>query len=169
MTDSTPTRRTRLRRWVTLETTSGVLLLAAAVVALVWANSPWRGAYVATKFAVLGLTLSMRADLAKKGVRATAICPGLIATNIIDQTHFSADRESMRARASKVFKSRGTPPSAVAEAIVDVIGTDTAVRPVTTEAWVAWGVTRFAPRVVADALGRMAAKAQERLVTSSSR
>lgn len=47
MTDSPPTRRTRLRRWVTLETTSGVLLLAAAVVALVWANSPWRGAYVA--------------------------------------------------------------------------------------------------------------------------
>lgn len=121
-------------------------------------------AYVATKFAVLGLTLSMRADLAKKGVRATAICPGLIATNIIEQSHFSPDRESMRARASKTFKTRGTPPSAVADAILDVIGTDTAVRPVTTEAWVAWGVTRFAPRVVTDALGRLAARAQERLV-----
>lgn len=121
-------------------------------------------AYVATKFAVLGLTMSMRTDLAKHGVRATAICPGLIATNIIDQTHFSPDRERMRARASKTFKTRGAQPSAVASAIVDVIGTDVAVRPVTREAWVAWGVTRFAPRVVTDALGRLAAKAQERLI-----
>lgn len=122
-------------------------------------------AYVASKFAVLGLTLSMRADLAKQGVLATAICPGLIATNIIEQTHFSPGREGMRARVAKTFKSRGTSPAAVAAAIVDVVGTDVAVRPVTAEAWVAWGVTRFAPRVVTDALGRLAAKAQERLVT----
>jgi NAD(P)-dependent dehydrogenase (short-subunit alcohol dehydrogenase family) len=131
--------------------------------------TPEAVAYVATKFAVLGMTLSMRSDLARKGVRATAICPGLIATNIIEKTHFSPDREGMRARADKTFKTRGTSPSAVAAAIVDVIGTDIAVRPVTTEAWVAWGVTRFAPRVVTDALGRLAARAQERLVTSSSR
>jgi NAD(P)-dependent dehydrogenase (short-subunit alcohol dehydrogenase family) len=126
-------------------------------------------AYVASKFAVLGLTLSMRSDLARKGVRATAICPGLIATNIIGQSHFSPDRESMRGAAAKTFKTRGRAPTAVADAILDVIGTDTAVRPVTAEAWVAWGVTRLAPRVVTDALGRLAAKAQERLVTSSSR
>jgi NAD(P)-dependent dehydrogenase (short-subunit alcohol dehydrogenase family) len=126
-------------------------------------------AYVASKFAVLGLTLSMRTDLARKGVRATAVCPGLIATNIIGQSHFSPTREDMRTRAAKVFASKGTQPSAVARAIVDLIGTDIAVRPVTTEAWVAWGVTRFAPRVVTDALGRMAARLQERLVTSSSR
>ena len=43
-TPSELNRRGRLRRWVTLETTSGVLLLIAAVLALVWANSPWREA-----------------------------------------------------------------------------------------------------------------------------
>lgn len=47
MTDSKPPRRTRLRRWVTLETTSGVVLLLAAAAALVWANSPWRDVYTA--------------------------------------------------------------------------------------------------------------------------
>jgi NAD(P)-dependent dehydrogenase (short-subunit alcohol dehydrogenase family) len=130
-------------------------------------------AYVATKFAVLGMTLSMRADLAPRGVRATAICPGLIATNIIDQTSFSPGRENLRERASKIFKTRGTSPAAVAQAIVDVIGTDTAVRPVTTEAWFAWGVTRFAPRPVVDAIGRLAGKLQQRMTatpaTSSAR
>ena len=34
-----------LRRWVTLETTSGALLIGAAVLALAWANSPWRDGY----------------------------------------------------------------------------------------------------------------------------
>lgn len=57
-------RRTRLRRWVTLETTSGILLLSAALLALVWANSPWRDLYVGlTEFtigpAALHLDLSL--------------------------------------------------------------------------------------------------------------
>ena len=46
-------------------------------------------AYQASKFAVLGLTLSMRAELASTGVHATAICPGMIATAIIDRTRFA--------------------------------------------------------------------------------
>ena len=39
--------RRRVNQWVTMETTSGVLLLVAAAVALLWANSPWREAYAA--------------------------------------------------------------------------------------------------------------------------
>jgi len=53
-TPSELNRRGRLRRWVTLETTSGVLLLIAAVLALVWANSPWREAYQALSEFVIG-------------------------------------------------------------------------------------------------------------------
>lgn len=49
-----PQRRTRIRRWVTLETTSGGLLLAAAVIALVWANSPWRDGYSGLASLVIG-------------------------------------------------------------------------------------------------------------------
>jgi NhaA family Na+:H+ antiporter len=40
-------RRVRAHRWVTLETTSGGLLVLAAAIALVWANSPWRSGYFA--------------------------------------------------------------------------------------------------------------------------
>ncbi|RMI09191.1 Na+/H+ antiporter NhaA [Cellulomonas triticagri] len=45
MTPTTPARTSALRRWVTRETTGGALLIGAALVALVWANSPWREAY----------------------------------------------------------------------------------------------------------------------------
>jgi len=47
MNDRKPSPRARLRRWVTLETTSGVILLLAAAAALIWANSPWRDGYTA--------------------------------------------------------------------------------------------------------------------------
>ncbi|MEO9104365.1 MAG: Na+/H+ antiporter NhaA [Terrimesophilobacter sp.] len=47
MTDSRPipSKRKRVRRWLTLETTSGGLLIVAALIAIVWANSPWRSTY----------------------------------------------------------------------------------------------------------------------------
>ena len=37
--------RSKVRRWVQLETTSGALLLVAAALALIWANSPWRESF----------------------------------------------------------------------------------------------------------------------------
>ncbi|MEH3088324.1 MAG: Na+/H+ antiporter NhaA [Microbacterium arborescens] len=46
MHDALP-RRARLRRWLSRETTSGALLLAAASLALIWANSPFADAYAA--------------------------------------------------------------------------------------------------------------------------
>ncbi|WP_425954803.1 Na+/H+ antiporter NhaA [Xylanimonas sp. McL0601] len=44
----------RLRRWVSRETTGGALLIGAALLALVLANSPWRHAYEALSETVIG-------------------------------------------------------------------------------------------------------------------
>ncbi|MGD8214516.1 Na+/H+ antiporter NhaA [Aestuariimicrobium sp. Y1814] len=46
--------RSRVRRWVTLETTSGFLLMAAAALALLWANSPWHDSYTALSDITIG-------------------------------------------------------------------------------------------------------------------
>ncbi|TKR22623.1 Na+/H+ antiporter NhaA [Cellulomonas hominis] len=43
-----------LSRWASRETTGGALLVAAALVALVWANSPWRGSYAGLSAFTLG-------------------------------------------------------------------------------------------------------------------
>lgn len=45
MTTPTTPAPSALHRWASRETTGGLLLVVAAAVALVWANSPWRGAY----------------------------------------------------------------------------------------------------------------------------
>lgn len=44
----------RIRAWLSQETTSGLLLLFAAALALLWANSPWRGTYQALSETVVG-------------------------------------------------------------------------------------------------------------------
>lgn len=49
-----PSLSVRLRRLATSETTGGVLLLGAAMLGLLWANSPWRASYAALSATVVG-------------------------------------------------------------------------------------------------------------------
>ncbi len=49
-----PSALARVRRWASRETTGGALLIGAALLALVWANSPWRDAYTALSATVVG-------------------------------------------------------------------------------------------------------------------
>ncbi|SEE73230.1 Na+/H+ antiporter NhaA [Ruania alba] len=51
---SNPSRRDRARSWVTQETTGGFLLIGAAVIALIWANSPVRESYFSLTELVVG-------------------------------------------------------------------------------------------------------------------
>lgn len=53
MYDALP-RRARLRRWLSRETTGGALLLAAAALALIWANSPLAASYTALSEFTIG-------------------------------------------------------------------------------------------------------------------
>jgi NAD(P)-dependent dehydrogenase (short-subunit alcohol dehydrogenase family) len=112
--------------------------------------------YVTSKFAVLGMSLSMRAELAPHGVKVTAICPGLIATGIVERGRMQAGE---RDRAVKIFRERGRSPDQVAQAIVDAVRRDRAVRPVAPEAWALWALSRLAPGAAADLGRRVRARA----------
>lgn len=46
--------------------------------------SPHMIAYCASKFALVGLSEGMRAELAKDGIAVTTVCPGLVHTGVID-------------------------------------------------------------------------------------
>ena len=48
-------------------------------------GTTWYAAYCASKFAVLGLTQSVSAEFAPKGIRCNAICPGVVLTPMWDQ------------------------------------------------------------------------------------
>jgi len=56
---------------------------------------PTEVAYTMTKYAVVGLTTSLRAEGREYGVRASVVCPGFVKTNIYNAGHFLgvSDRE----------------------------------------------------------------------------
>jgi NAD(P)-dependent dehydrogenase (short-subunit alcohol dehydrogenase family) len=123
-------------------------------------------AYCTTKAAVLMFTRSVRADWGRRGVGASAICPGLINTPIIQRTRFAgpateAEEEEARKAAQRGF-SHGHSPDLVARAILDAIRRDRAVVPVGAEASAAWLLSRLLPAGVTSRLGGPVPAALER-------
>ncbi len=105
--------------------------------------APGVAPYCTTKFAVVGLSESLRAELAPHGIGVTAICPGVINTDIINRGRFADDR--VKGTSQEFFARRGHSPEKVARAIVRSIRRDDAVVPVGAEAWASWIGKRVAP------------------------
>ena len=106
-------------------------------------------AYATTKAAVLTLSECLRAELADDGIGVSAICPGLVHTNITATTRFvGADEatEQRRQRATTAaYAKRNYPPERVAEAVVRAVEKDIALAPVTPEAHVTLALSRLTP------------------------
>jgi NAD(P)-dependent dehydrogenase (short-subunit alcohol dehydrogenase family) len=117
---------------------------------------PYVSSYVASKFAVRGFSLSLREELAEHGIGVTAICPGMINTAIVRDAR--ARGQTMVSRRDKVietFAKRGANPSKVAEAILDAVRTNPAVRTVGADAALVASLQRIAPRTLARLGGRL--------------
>jgi NAD(P)-dependent dehydrogenase (short-subunit alcohol dehydrogenase family) len=109
--------------------------------------------YCTAKFAVVGLSESLRAELAPHGIGVSAICPGMIATNIIERARFND--ESTRGAAAEQFARRGRAPEVVARAILQAIRRGTAVVPVGGEAWLAYFGKRAVPGLTCEVARRV--------------
>ncbi|CAN5884715.1 N/A [soil metagenome] len=118
--------------------------------------APQSSAYVASKFAVLGFSQSMRVELAPHRIGVTAICPGLIATDIIGGGRLVGEAARAKDVMLRTWK-RGAPPSLVARAILESVEHNPAVRTVGKDAWVMQKLHRIAPRLSAT-LGSQVAR-----------
>lgn len=106
-------------------------------------------AYSATKAAVLTLSECLRAEFAAHGVGVSAICPGMVRTNIAGTTTFAgADEREQRARradGARLFARRGFPAERVARDIMRAVERDSALVPSTPEAKAALVLSRLTP------------------------
>ncbi len=109
--------------------------------------APTVTAYVATKFAVLGMSQSLRTELEPHKIGVTAICPGMINTSIVADGRVRGMVGERREQVKAAFKKSGASPDLVATAIVDAVRTNPAVRTVGRDAAVIHALTRFAPRI----------------------
>ena len=107
------------------------------------------GPYATSKAGVLMFSDCLRAELAHAGIGVSAICPGIVHTNIVRTTTFSgvsAEEEAAKqAKFDKLYKARRYTPDKVAKQIVKAVLRDTAVMPVTPESYQGYYLSRFAP------------------------
>ncbi|MFJ6727554.1 SDR family oxidoreductase [Streptomyces sp. NPDC091281] len=109
-------------------------------------------AYSTSKAAVLMLSECLRAELAGQDIGVTAVCPGLVNTNITATASFvgvdAAEEKRRQERSARMYGLRNYPPEKVADAILRSVLDNAAVVPVTPEARVVHGLSRFAPGVL---------------------
>ncbi|MEU6310321.1 SDR family oxidoreductase [Streptomyces sp. NPDC047014] len=109
-------------------------------------------AYSTSKAAVLMLSECLRAELASKSIGVSAICPGIVNTNITATSRFAgvdeAEQKRRQERSSRLYGLRNFPPEKVADAILRAVVHNEAVVPVTPESKGALWLSRFAPRTL---------------------
>ncbi|MFI8290316.1 SDR family oxidoreductase [Streptomyces sp. NPDC085614] len=109
-------------------------------------------AYSTSKAAVLMLSECLRAELADSGIGVSAICPGIVNTNITATARFAGAGEEEQKRrqkqASRLYGLRNYPPEKVADAILRAVVRNQAVVPVTPEARGSRLLSRFSPRIL---------------------
>lgn len=114
-------------------------------------------AYGTAKAGVLMLAQCLAGELAPAGVGVSAVCPGVVHTNITAAARFagaSVEEElELRARATEMYRRRGFGPEKVAAAVVAAIRSKRVVVPVTPEAKVGALAQRLAPEATRALLG----------------
>jgi len=110
-------------------------------------NSEAMTAYGTTKFAVIGLSEGLRAELAPLGVGVSVVCPGFINTPLVAKMRMrgAAFPESERGKLQRFYERRNYGPDRVANAVLRAVRNNPALLPVTAEAWALYVMKRIAP------------------------
>jgi NAD(P)-dependent dehydrogenase (short-subunit alcohol dehydrogenase family) len=121
-------------------------------------------AYATTKYAVLGLSESLRIELAPHGIGVTALCPGIIDTPITRSSRLRGSLVGAREQMAESYRRRGYTPERVAENLLKAIAKNRAIAPVSPEAWIGYYLKRLSPalvRWIGAAAGRRSLPAQK--------
>jgi NAD(P)-dependent dehydrogenase (short-subunit alcohol dehydrogenase family) len=106
---------------------------------------PTTGSYVATKFAVLGLTQGMWVEGRSLGIKTHTVCPGYIRTNIFDAAKMVGINRARIMDQYKLLEKLGTSPEKCADVILKGVARDKAIIPVTPLAHLIWRMARLTP------------------------
>jgi NAD(P)-dependent dehydrogenase (short-subunit alcohol dehydrogenase family) len=82
---------------------------------------PKMAPYSASKFGIVGMSEALNAELSKRGVHVSAICPGVIDTPIVASSVMRGDFAAMQENATRFYARRGASPDEVAEAVLRTI------------------------------------------------
>jgi NAD(P)-dependent dehydrogenase (short-subunit alcohol dehydrogenase family) len=92
--------------------------------------------YNATKHAIVGLSLSLRAEAALFGLRVSVLCPGVIRTSFLEGGEFSRSCSSIRPDVNLFEKMRPMSPALFAKKVLNSIAKNKAI--IIEPAWCKW-------------------------------
>jgi short-subunit dehydrogenase len=145
---------------------SGVILNVASLAGLV--AGPGLGPYAATKHAVVGLSLGLRADATPFGVRVSALCPSFVDTAILDGD--APDGTPIRTHIRQFGLGDPIPPAQIAQAALEGLRRDRALIVAPRPARKAWWAQRLVPGLVQRRTARVAVRgAGQSAVTATGR
>ncbi|HKR71038.1 MAG TPA: SDR family oxidoreductase [Streptosporangiaceae bacterium] len=111
---------------------------------------PGLAPYVAVKHAVVGLSLSLRAEAAIRGVKVSAVCPGFVDTPLLNrvnpglpQTETGANAETLARMLGKLYQA-----DSLAQDVLRGIEQNRALIVAPRSARIAWRMSRYTPRVM---------------------
>ena len=119
-------------------------------------------AYSTTKFAVVGLSEALRAELESHGIGVTAVCPGFVNTPLVESARMRGKAGEALAQQKIVdfVERRQHTPERVAQTILRAIQRNRAIAPVFPEAWLGYYMKRFTPRLLAWVLRKGSERAE---------
>ncbi len=77
--------------------------------------------YTASKFGVVGMSEALNAELAPRGIRVIAVCPGVINTPIVRTGIIRGEAAAIHEKAIAFYGKRGASPDVVADAVLKAI------------------------------------------------
>lgn len=113
-------------------------------------GAPGMSTYSASKFAVVGLSESLRLELHRHNIGVSVICPGFVNTPIQTKVKMvgSLSSEKARARVAKDFEKTSLTPELVAQRTLQAITRNEAVAGIGKEAMLVGALKRWAPAVL---------------------
>jgi NAD(P)-dependent dehydrogenase (short-subunit alcohol dehydrogenase family) len=124
---------------------SGHIVNTASLAGLV--PGPMLAPYAAAKHAVVGLSLSLRAEAVGRGVRVSVVCPGFVDTPLLGRVNPDLPQTETGASAVALARLTGRLYSAeaLAQDVLRGIARNRAVIVAPASARLAWRMTRYAP------------------------
>lgn len=130
----------------------GHIINTASLAGLV--PAPGLAPYVATKHAVVGMSLSLRAEAALRGVRVSALCPGFVDTPLLGRVNpglpeadVGADPAALEHLLGKLYQA-----DLLAQDVLRGVEQNRALIVAPRSARVAWRMSRYAPRFMMRAI-----------------